>query len=68
MLLEQHKKHKTKGYRYLARLVRNETGWPFSDNLVHKYFKFAGIRSKTNRGMKYAGKKHVKFPNTIKGN
>ena len=26
LLLEQHKKHKTKGYHYLARLVRNETG------------------------------------------
>ena len=28
----------------------------------------AGIRSKTNRGRKYTGKEHIKFPNTIKGN
>ena len=68
LLLEQHKKHKTKGYHYLARLVRNETGWLFSDNLAHKCCKLAGIRSKTNRGRKYAGKEHIKFPNTIKGN
>ena len=68
LLLEQHKKHKTKGYHYLANLVRNETGWIFSDNLAHKCCKFAGIRSKTNRGRKYAGKEHIKFPNIIQGN
>lgn len=68
LLLEQHKKHKTKGYHYLARLVRNETGWIVSDNLAHKCCKLAGIRSKTNRGRKYAGKEHMKFPNTMKGN
>lgn len=62
LLLEQHKKHKTKGYHYLARLVRNETGWIFADNLAHKCCKLAGIRSKTNRGRKYAGKEHIKFP------
>ena len=68
LLLEQHKKHKTKGYHYLANLVRNETGWMFSDNLAHKCCKFAGIRSKTNRVRKYAGKEHIKFPNIIRGN
>ena len=36
LLLEQHNKHKTKGYHYLANLIRNETGWVFSDNLAHK--------------------------------
>lgn len=68
LLLEQHKKHKTKGYHYLANLVRNETGWMFSDNLAHKCCKMAGIRSKTNRGRKVIGKENIKFPNTIKGN
>lgn len=68
LLMEQHKKHKTKGYHYLANLIRNETGWIFSDNLAHKCCKYAGIRSKTNRGRKYAGKEHVKFPNIINGN
>lgn len=67
-MLEEHKKHKTKGYHYLAKLVRNKTGWVFSDNLAHKCCKFAGIRSKTNRGRKIAGKENIKFPNTIKGN
>ena len=68
LLLEQHNKHKTKGYHYLANLVRNETGWIFSDNLAHKCCKLAGIRSKTKRGRKIAGRENIKFPNIIKGN
>ncbi len=68
LLSEQHKKHKTKGYRYLANLIRNETGWVFSYNLAHKCCKLAGIRSKTKRGRKTAGKENIKFPNIIKGN
>ena len=56
LLMEQHKKHKTKGYHYLATLIRNETGWVFSDNLAHKCCKYAGIKSKTNRCRKYAGR------------
>ena len=68
LLLEQHKKHKTKGYRYLANLIRNETGWIFSDNLAHKCCKLVSIRSKTKRGRIIAGKENIKFPNIIKGN
>ena len=68
LLLEQHKKHKTKGYHYLANLIRNETGWVFSDNLAHKCCKLAGIRSKTKRDRKIAGRENIKFPNIIKGN
>ncbi len=56
LLLEQHNKHKTKGYHYLANLIRNKTGWVFSDNLAHKCCKLAGIRSKTKRGRKIAGR------------
>ena len=68
LLLEKDKKHKTKGCHYLASLVRNKTGWAFSDNLAHKCCKLAGICSKTNRGRKIAGEENIKFPNTIKGN
>lgn len=68
LLLEQHQKHKTKGYHYLANLVRNETGWIFSDNLAHKCCKLAGIRSKTKRGKKIAGRESIKYPNIVKGN
>ena len=68
LLLEQHKKHKSKGYRYLANLIRNETGRAFSDNSAHKCCKLLGIRSKTKRDGKVAGKENIKFPNIIKGN
>lgn len=66
LLLEQHKKHKTKGYRYLAKLIRNETSWIFSDNLAHKCCKLAGICSKTKRGRKIAGKKILNSPISLK--
>ena len=68
LLMEQDKKHKSKGYHYLANIVRNNTGWLFSDNLAHKRCKFAGIRSKTKRGYRASkGEESVKFPNKIKG-
>lgn len=67
-LMEEHKKHKSKGYHYLANMVRKNTGWLFSDNLAHKCCKFAGIRSKTKRGYRASkGEESVKFSNKIKG-
>ena len=69
LLMEQHKKHKSKGYHYLANIIRNNTGWLFSDNLAHKCCKYAGIRSKTKRGYRSSkGEENVKFPNKVKGN
>ena len=65
-LPDYYKKHKTKGCHYLASLVRNKTGWAFSDNPAHKCCKLAGICSKTNRGRKIAGEENIKFTNTIK--
>ena len=65
LLKEQHLKHKSKGYRYLAQLVRNETGWVFSDNLAHKCCKYANIKSKTGRGRSNKGEEHEQYPNII---
>ena len=42
---EAHIKHVSYGYHRLATIVRNETGWLFSDNLAHKCCKFAGIKA-----------------------
>ena len=39
-LHEAHIKHISYGYHRLATIVRNETGWLFSDNLAHKCCKF----------------------------
>ena len=68
LLKEQHLNHKSKGYRYLAQLVRNETVWVFSNNLAYKCCKYAHIRSKTGRGRSNKGEEHKQFPNVINGN
>ena len=68
LLLEQHEKHKSYGYHRLAVLIRNQTGWIFSDNLAHKCCKYADIRSRA-RKYRYSksGEEHVLFPNLVAG-
>jgi len=69
LLRQWHGKFPSYGYHRLAVVIRNETGWLFSDNLAHKCCKQAGIRSKT-RHYRYRrpGAEHVIFPNTVAGN
>lgn len=43
---EEHKKHPSYGYHGLAKVIRDRTGWIFSDNLCHKVCKHEGIQSK----------------------
>lgn len=67
LLIEAHQEHKSYGYHRLATVIRNETGWIFSDNLAHKCCKLAGIKSKVKH-YKYRatqGKEHIQFPNKI---
>ena len=69
LLKEQHQKHKTYGYHNLAQVIRNETGWIFSDNLAHKCCKEAGTRSTARKTYHYnKGKENIKYPNKICGN
>lgn len=69
LLTKIHKQHKVFGYHALAKAIREETGWKFSDNLAHKCCKAAGIRSKA-KSYKYkkAGKESIVYPNIICGN
>lgn len=69
LLLEAHKKHKSYGYHGLASIIRNKTNATFSDNLVHKCCKYAGIKSKVKH-YKYrkSGNEHITYPNQVKGN
>lgn len=70
LLYEAHDKHCSYGYHRLAALVRNETGWLFSDNLAHKCCKFAGIHAKVkhyNWKRPLLGQEHKNFPNLIRG-
>ena len=68
LLIEQHKKHKCYGYHNLAKAIREETGWVFSDNLAHKCCKLAGIRSlarKTYNPTK--GNENINYGNIVSG-
>ena len=70
LLEEAHKKHKSYGYHKLAKMVRDETGWLFSDNLAHKCCKFAGIKANVthyNWSRPQLGQEHKRFPNLVKG-
>lgn len=70
LLREAHNRHRSYGYHGLASLVRNETGWLFSDNLAHKCCKHAGIRSKVrhyNWRNKQIGAEHKTFKNIVNG-
>ena len=68
LLQEAHKVHPSHGYHRLARDVFRQTGWIFSDNLVHKCCKNAGIHS---RARKYTyrppGEEHLIFHNEVQG-
>lgn len=61
-------KHKSWGYHRLAAAIRKETGWFFSDNLIHKCCKQVGIRSKARKyRYRKAGEESIQFPNRVRG-
>ena len=66
LLREVHDRHRSYGYHRLATVVRNETGWLFSDNLAHKCCKFAGIKARVKhyRWQSPKGESKV-FPNLV---
>lgn len=66
LLQEVHEKHKTWGYHRLARQIRKETGWKFSDNFAHKCCKQAGIRAVVRKHKQYVkGKESIHYPNLL---
>ena len=68
LLQEAHMKHKTWGYHRLARHIRKETGWKFSDNFAHKCCKQAGIRAVVRKHRPYVkGKESIYYPNLLQG-
>lgn len=69
LIEEIHHKKPSYGYRRINALVRRETGWLVSNNLVHKVCKALNIKSKA-RHYKYkkAGSESVKYPNLIHSN
>ena len=69
LVKKEHGKHPSYGYHALAKVIRDDTGWIFSDNLCHKVCKYEGIKSKC-RHYKYrnTGEEHVTYPNLIRNN
>jgi len=70
LLLETHHKHRSYGYHKLAKMVREDTGWLFSDNLAHKCCKYAGIKARIrhyNWKKPLMGTEHKRYPNLVKG-
>jgi len=66
LLREVHDRHRSYGYHRLAAVVRNETGWLFSDNLAHKCCKFAGIKARVKHYRWQSPKEESKvFPNLV---
>ena len=67
MLKEVHEEHVSYGYHRLAAVVRDMTGWLFSDNLAHKCCKFAGIRARVRHYRWQAPKGESRIcPNLVK--
>ena len=69
MIKDIHTRKPSYGYHRINAIIRRETGWIVSDNLVHKVCKLLNIKSKT-RHYKYRkpGEESIKYSNQICGN
>ena len=70
LIRDIHKKKPSYGYHRINYLIRKETGWIVSDNLVHKVCKILRIRSKAKHYSTYKkpGEESIKYPNLINNN
>ena len=67
LIKDIHEKKPSYGYHRINVIIRRETGWFVSDNLVHKVCKILKIRSKAKHYGKYKkpGEESIKYPNLI---
>lgn len=67
LIRDIHKRKPSYGYHRINYLIRKETGWVVSDNLVHKVCKILKIRSKARHYSIYKkpGEESIKYPNLI---
>lgn len=69
LIKEEHSIHPSYGYHALAKVIRDRTGWLFSDNLCHKVCKYEGIKSKCHHYQwSKPGREHIVFENLIHNN
>lgn len=69
LIIDIHKRKPSYGYHRINTLIRRETGWYVSDNLVHKVCKALKIKSKAKHyKYKRTGEESIKYSNIIKHN
>lgn len=70
LIRDIHKRKPSYGYHRINYLIKKETGWVVSDNLVHKVCKKLKIYSKARHYSKYkkVGEESIKYPNLINNN
>ena len=67
LIRDIHKRKPSYGYHRINAIIRRETGWVVSDNLVHKVCKQLNIRSKAKHYSAYkkTGVESIRYPNLI---
>lgn len=69
LIKDIHKRKPSYGYHRINALIRRETGWYVSDNLVHKICKILNVKSKAKHyKYKKPGEESIKFNNLINSN
>ena len=69
LIKDIHKRKPSYGYHRINKIIRDETGWYVSANLVHKVCKILNIKSKAKHyKYKRPGEESIKYSNVINGN
>ena len=69
LIIDIHKRKPSYGYHRINAVIKRETGWVVSDNLVHKVCKLLNIKSKAKHyKYKKPGEESIKYSNQICGN
>ena len=69
LIKDIHKRKPSYGYHRINAVIRYETGWYVSSNLVHKVCKLLNIKSRAKHyKYKKPGEESIKFANVIGGN
>ena len=69
LIKDIHNRKPSYGYHRINAIVKRETGWVVSDNLIHKVCKILEIKSKAKHyKYKKPGEESIKYPNLIKDN
>lgn len=69
LIKDIHNRKPSYGYHRINAIIKHETGWYVSDNLVHKVCKILKIKSKAKHyKYKHPGEESIKYANIINGN